>query len=69
MVYAATLSESQRVMLWRLIIEEFGPNIQNIAGVDNIVNVMLSRLTSKSINKYKPFTRNPQCRAKELFVI
>ena len=33
LVYAATLSESQRVMRWRLILEEFGPNIQHIAGV------------------------------------
>ena len=30
MVYAATLSESQMVMCWQLIIEEFGPNIQHI---------------------------------------
>ena len=30
LVYAATLSESQRVMRWRLIIEEFGPKIQHI---------------------------------------
>ena len=29
--------ESQRLMRWRLIIGEFGPNIQHIAGVDNIV--------------------------------
>ena len=31
MVYSATLSESQRVIRWRLILEEFGPNIENIA--------------------------------------
>ena len=36
LVYEATLSESQRVMRWRLILEEFGPNIHHIAGVDNI---------------------------------
>ena len=36
MVYAATLSESQRVMRCRLILEEFGPNINHIAGVENI---------------------------------
>ena len=45
LVYAATVSESQRVMRWRLILEEFGPNIQHtIAGVDNVVADVLSRL-------------------------
>ena len=32
MVYAATLSEYQKVILWQLIIEGFGPNIQHISG-------------------------------------
>ena len=32
MFYAATLSESQRVMRWQLILEEFGPNIHHISG-------------------------------------
>jgi hypothetical protein len=44
LVYAATVSESQRVMRWRLILEEFGPNIQHIAGIDNVVADMLSRV-------------------------
>ena len=69
MLYAATLSESQRVMSWRLILGEFGPNIQNIAGFDNIIFDTLSRLTCTPSNKYKPFTRNSQCRANELFEI
>ena len=51
MVYATTLSESQRVMRWRLILEDSGPNIQNIAGVENIVVDMLSRLPSTPSNK------------------
>ena len=47
MVYAATLSKSQKVMWWRLILEEYGPNIQHIAGVDNVVaDALLSRLPS-----------------------
>jgi hypothetical protein len=29
LVYAATVSESQRVMRSRLILEEFGPNIRD----------------------------------------
>ena len=35
MVYAAAQSESQRVMGWRLILEEFGLNIQHRAVVEN----------------------------------
>ena len=56
-------------MHWRLIIKEFGPNIQHISEVDNIVHDTLSRFPSTSIDKYKPCTRKPQCRANELFVV
>ena len=56
LVYAATLSEFQRVMRWRLIIKEYGPNIQHISGVDNILADTLSRLTSTPIDKYEPCT-------------
>ena len=52
LVYAATLSESQRAILWRLIIVEFGPNIQHIYGVDNIVSDTISRFPSTPSNKY-----------------
>ena len=52
LVYAATLSESQRVMRWRIILEEFGPNIQHIAGVDNIVSDTLSIFPSTPSDKY-----------------
>ena len=67
MVYAATLSESQRVMRWQINLEELGPNIQHIAGVDNIVADMLSRLPSTSSEMYKPCTRKDQCNANDLF--
>ena len=67
LVYAATLSESQRVMRWRLIFEEFGPNIQHISGVDNIVSDTIIRLPSTPSDKYKTCTRKAQCRANELF--
>ena len=50
-VYAATLSEYQRVMRWRLILEEFGPNIQHIAGNANIVADTLSRFLSTPSGK------------------
>ena len=48
LIYEATLSESQRVMRWRLLLEEFGPHIHHIAGVDNIVADNLSRLKSSN---------------------
>ena len=69
LVYAATLSESKRVMLWRLILGEFGPNIQHIAVVDIIVAYTLSKLLSASIDKYEPITSKAQCRANKLFTI
>ena len=46
MVYAATLSEYQKLMLWKIILEEFGPYIKHIYGVDNILSDTLSILTS-----------------------
>ena len=69
MVYAVTLSESQRVMIWQLILEYLGPNIHQMYGVDNIVADTLSRIPSTSINKSKPFTRKSQCHANYLFAI
>ena len=51
LVYKATLSESQRVMQWRLLLEEFRPHIHHIAGVDNIVANTLSRVKSSNIGK------------------
>ena len=66
MVYAATLSESQRVIHWRLILKTFGPNIQHIAGAENIVAYTLSRLPYTPRDKNDTFTRKVQCRANEL---
>ena len=62
------MSEYQRVMLWRLIIEEFWPNIQHISGFENIVPDALSILTYMSVNKYKPNTSKYQYHTK-LFTI
>ena len=69
MVYVATLSESQRVMRWRLILKYFGPNTQQVDGVDKIVAAALNILPSKPSNKFKPCTMKSQCCAKEIFVI
>jgi len=54
-------------MRWRLILEEFGPNIQHIAGVDNIVADTLSRLPSANIERDDPSTSQGQFRANEFF--
>ena len=56
-------------MCWRLIIEKFGPNIQHIAGVDNIVADTLSGMPYVSSNNSEPFTEKDQCRANEFFAI
>ena len=69
LVYAVTLSESQRVIHRRIIIEEFGLNIQHIDGFYNIVADTLSRLLSNPSNKYDPCTRKAQCHANELFTL
>ena len=69
MVYAATLSESQRLMRWGLILKEFGSNTQHIAGVDNIVSDTLSIFPSTSSEKYKPCTKKSQCHVNGLFTI
>ena len=44
LVNSATLSQSQRVMRWRLILEEFGPEIIHIKGEDNIAADAISRI-------------------------
>ena len=54
-------------MLWQLIIEAFGTNIQHISGVDNIVSYTLSKLPSTSDDKYNPSTIKTRCCANELF--
>ena len=69
LVYATTLSESQRVVLWILILKEFGPNIQHISVVDNIVADTLSRFPSTHSNKYNHFTRKAQYCANESFAL
>ena len=51
LVYKATLSESQRVMRWCLLLEEFGLHIHHIAGVDNIVANTMSCMKSSNIGE------------------
>ena len=45
------MSQSQRVMRWRLILEEFGPDIQHIKGEDNVVADAISRLPMSELTE------------------
>ena len=56
-------------MRWRLIIEEFGPNIQHIYGVDKIVSDKLSRWPSMPSRKYNTCTRKAQRYTNKSFTI
>ena len=62
LVYAATLSESQRVIWLQFIIEEFGPNIQNISGVYNIVSDALGIFLYVPVYNCKLRTEKDKCR-------
>ena len=66
LTYEATLSESQRNMRWQLILEEFGPHIHHIAGVDNVLADTLSQL--KSSNMEQDVQHAPtECKLQELY--
>ena len=69
LVYDATLSEYQRVIRWRLILEEFGTNIHHISGFGNILADTISRFPSAPSDKYKSCTRKSQCRKNKLFAL
>ena len=56
-------------MRWRLILEEFGPNIQHIYGVYNILPDKLSRFKPNPVDKYKPCTGKAHCCTNTLFYI
>ena len=51
LVHAATVSQSQRVMRWRMILEEFGPDIRHISGEENIVADAISRIPTTDIDQ------------------
>ena len=54
---------------WKLILKEFGPSIQHIYGVDNIVADTLSIFPSTPIDKNKTCTRKAHFCGKKLFAI
>ena len=67
MVYAATMSEYQIFMHWKIIIEYFGPNIQNIYVVGNIVVEIISILSSVTNNQHEPSFRRTQFQGMGVF--
>ena len=54
-------------MCWRLILEGFGPNTQNIARVDNIVANTLSRTPYTKFNQDGPITSKTASQVNKLF--
>jgi len=66
------ISESQKgltVMRWRLILEQFGPNIQHIAAMDNVVADMLSQLLLANLDHDKLEPSNAQCHANDFISV
>ena len=56
-------------MRWILILDEFGINIKDIYGVDNIVAGTISRFPSTSVYTYNTFTKKDQCCGIDLFEV
>ena len=69
LVHAATISQSQRVMRWRLILEEFGPDIKHISGEDNVVADAMSRLPTTTQNQNEHCTVAPDSQGLEMLAL
>ena len=69
MVYVAAMSDSQRVIRRQPIIKEFGPNIQHIYGVENIVAYIISRIPYTPVDKYYTRTLKAQCCRRKLYTL
>ena len=69
MVYAATQSESHRVMHCQNILEEFGLNVQKNSWSRKIIADTLSIFPYVSIDKNKLIVMKSHCRANDLFDI
>ena len=67
MVYAATKTKYQILIRWQLVLKEFGPNINPVDGVYNIVSDTISRLLSTTIDIEDPSTTKVLSRANNFF--
>ena len=56
-------------MQWRIIVENFEPNIQNIAQVEKILVDTPRRMPFTPVDKYKPNIVRAMCHTNELFVL
>ena len=68
LVYSSTLSGFKIVILWILIINDFGRDTQNIAGVENIVPGMLKIFPSTTKKQYNTSTRRAPMSWERLFL-
>ena len=69
LVHAATISQSQRVMRWRLILEEFGPDIKHISGEKNVVADAISRLPTTTEDQREQCTDAQDPARSEMFAL
>ena len=69
MIYALTMSKCQRAMHWWLTLKEFGPKIQLISEVENIVAEKIRIFPSATNNQDEPRTIRDRYCANELFAI
>ena len=67
MAYVGTVSESQRVMNWGIILKYLGHNIQHISGFDSAVANKITRPSYASLNKHNPITTKTQFLSKDIF--
>eukprot|EP00957_Ditylum_brightwellii_P097297 7410330-Ditylum_brightwellii.AAC.1 len=60
-MHDTVLLSSERVMQWRLLIEEFSPEIKYIKGIKNVVADTLGRLHTKTGNLVQdPVQNSPE---------
>jgi hypothetical protein len=65
--HAATVSESQCVMRWCLLLEEYRPDIRHISGVENVVADAISRLPMAQNDENESSTVKIQRQMNEMF--
>ena len=67
MIYYATMIESQIMMGWKIILKEFGTNIQHIAGFDKMVAGNINKMEYVPNDQGKNINRRDQFCVRDLF--